>query len=108
MKKIATTVAFLAFISFSTSAALAAEGGNPKKGKYLYKKSCKTCHVDGERGGALTPLSKTMGQWDRFFEKEEPKAMEEAWKQFSEQDLKDVQQFLFDHAVDSDQPETCG
>ena len=29
-------------------------------------------------------------------------------KKFSEQDLKDVNQFLYDHAVDSDQPETCG
>jgi mono/diheme cytochrome c family protein len=108
MKKIATTVAFLAFISFSTGAALAADGGNPKKGKYLYKKSCKSCHVDGEEGGVLTPLSKTMRQWDRFFEKDGHKAKADAWKQFSEQDIKDIQQFLFDHAVDSDQPETCG
>jgi hypothetical protein len=47
-------------------------------------------------------------QWDRFFTKDKHKIKAEVWKQYSEQDLKDIQQFLFDHAADSDQPETCG
>ena len=92
----------------SGSAVLAAEGGNPKKGRYLYKKDCKSCHEAGAEGGKLTPLSKTQAQWDRFFDKDKHKAKPEAVKKFSEQDLKDIQQFLFDHAADSDQPETCG
>lgn len=89
-------------------AAFAAEGGNARKGKYLYKKNCKSCHVSGAEGGELTPLSKTQKQWDRFFNEDKHKKSPDALKGFSEQDLKDINQFLFDHAVDSDQPETCG
>lgn len=97
----------VSLVVFTTTAALAAQGGNPKKGKYLFKKSCKSCHVAGAEGKAMTPLSKTQAQWDRFFEKGgHPK--QEAWKALSPQDVKDVHQFLFDHAADSDQPETCG
>lgn len=95
-------------VVFASTAVLAAEGGNSRKGKYLYKKSCKPCHVDGAEGAELTPLSKTQKQWDRFFEKNKHKKNPDALNKFSEQDLKDVQQFLYDHAVDSDQPETCG
>ena len=93
----------LLLVAFCGSSVLAVEGGNGRKGKYLFKKSCKSCHTDGAEGGVVTPLSKTMGQGDRFF-----KHPAESWEVFSEQDLIDINQFLFDHAVDSDQPETCG
>ncbi len=107
MKQIAKAIAILAIAALCASSALAAEGGNPKKGKYLYKKSCKSCHVEGAEGGNLTPMTKTMAQWDRFFEKtQHPKA--DAWKALKDQDVKDINQFLYDHALDSDQPETCG
>jgi cytochrome c5 len=108
MNRLLKTIAILATITFCATAVLAAEGGNPKKGKYLYKKECKTCHVAGAEGGALTPLSKTMSQWDRFFDRDKHQAKPEVWTGFSEKDLKDIQQFLFDHAADSDQPQTCG
>ncbi|MEJ2200089.1 MAG: cytochrome c [Desulfuromonadaceae bacterium] len=96
----------LSIVALCASAVLAAEGGNQKKGKYLFKKNCKTCHTDGAEGGAITPLSKTQSQWDRFFEKKAHACAEKAG--LSEQDMKDIQQFLFDHAADSSQPETCG
>lgn len=97
----------LLVLVFAAGAAFAAEGGNSRKGKYLYKKSCKPCHVAGAEGGELTPLSKTQRQWDRFFKKGEHQDAA-AWEKFSDKDLKDINQFLFDHALDSDQPETCG
>lgn len=108
MKRIVKLIACIALVAFAASPALAAQGGNPKKGKYLFKKECKSCHADGTEGKKLTPLSKTQAQWDRFFEKDKHKAKPEVFKKFSDQDLKDIQQFLFDHAADSDQPETCG
>lgn len=108
MKNLGKVIACLALCIFAASAAFAVDGGNPKKGKYLYKKSCKACHVEGAEGGALTPLNKTQAQWDRFFEKDKHSAKASAWSDLSEQDLLDIQQFLFDHAADSDQPETCG
>ncbi len=88
--------------------AYAAEGGNPKKGKHLYKKECKACHSQAGEGGELTPMSKTMSQWDRFFDKDKHKLKPEAFNDLTEQDLKDIQQFLYDHAADSEQPQTCG
>jgi len=103
MKKI---VFILLLVAFTVTSALAVEGGNPKKGKYLFKKNCKTCHTEGAEGGAVTPLSKTMAQWDKFFS--DNKHPEGVWNEFSEKDLLDINQFLFDHAVDSAQPETCG
>jgi cytochrome c553 len=93
---------------FSATIAVAAQGGNGKKGKFLYKKSCKSCHAAGAAGGEVTPMTKTQKQWDLFFEKNKHKAKPEVWKDYSEQDLKDIQQFLYDHAADSDQPQTCG
>jgi len=106
MKRMAGIILIMTLIAFCASLTLAAEGGNPRKGKYLYKKNCKTCHVAGAEGGELTPLSKTQAQWDRFFEKKGSKCAEHAG--VSGQDVKDIQQFLYDHAADSDQPETCG
>jgi cytochrome c2 len=108
MKNLVKLFACFVLILFSATSALAAQGGNPKKGKYLYKKECKACHEEGAAGGKLTPLPKTQAQWDRFFDQDQHKAKPEAFKKFSDQDLKDIQQFLFDHAADSDQPETCG
>jgi mono/diheme cytochrome c family protein len=96
----------LMLVAFCVSTAMAVEGGNSRKGKYLFKKNCKTCHTDGAEGGAVTPLNKTMAQWDKFFNKN--KHPEGKWENLGEQDLIDINQFLFDHAVDSDQPETCG
>lgn len=106
MKKIVKPVLFLTLAAFIATSVMAAEGGNPRKGKHLFKKTCKTCHSSGGEGGELTPMSKTQKQWDRVFEKN--KHNEKGWEGLSEQDLKDVQQFLFDHAADSPQPQTCG
>ena len=96
----------LLLAAFGVTSALAVDGGNPRKGKYLFKKNCKTCHVKDGEGGELTPLSKTMSQWDRAFSKKKfgPKCIEGV----SEKELLDINQFLYDHAVDSAQPETCG
>ncbi len=88
--------------------ALGAEGGNARKGKYLYKNSCKECHSEGSEGGELTPMSKTMKQWDRYFEKKADEHPGETFGEISEKDMKDIIQFLYDHAKDSPSPETCG
>lgn len=107
--KTSTKIAIAAaLMSCLVTQAYAAEGGNPKKGKHLYKKQCKACHSQAGEGGELTPMSKTMSQWDRFFDKDKHKLKPEAFNGLTEQDLKDIQQFLYDHAADSEQPQTCG
>ncbi|MBW6512282.1 MAG: cytochrome c [Desulfuromonadaceae bacterium] len=106
MKLSGKIIVSLVLLAFTANLALAIEGGNPKKGKYLFKKNCKVCHEDGAAGGKITPLSKTMKQWDRFFDKKQHDPA--AWKDIDDKQMKDINQFLFNHAKDSDQPQTCG
>lgn len=108
MKNTAKVLILLMIVVFTASTALAVKGGNPKKGKYLYKKHCKDCHSSGSEAGELTPMSKTMSQWDRLFKKNKHKGGPEAWDKMKPQELKDINQFLFDHAADSPSPQTCG
>lgn len=96
----------LVLSAFCVSSVLAVEGGNDRKGKHLFKKECKSCHSEGGEGGDLTPMSKTMKQWDRFFEKQEHPG--DIFKTMKEKDMKDINQFLYDKAADSPSPETCG
>ncbi len=104
MKKVVGIAMSLVLVAGMATSALSAEGGNPRKGKALFKKSCKECHSQGGSGGEVTPMSKTMQQWDRLFEKFEHQPA----LNISPEDLKDIQQFLYDHAADSPQPATCG
>lgn len=106
MKKMITPLFVLTLSAFFATSVMAADGGNPRKGKHLFKKSCKACHTSGAVGGEVTPVAKTQSQWDRIFEKK--KHDQDAWQNLSEKDLKDIQQFLYDHAADSPQPQTCG
>ena len=83
------------------------EKGSDKKGKYYYKKSCKTCHSKDGEGGELTPISKTQAQWEEFFEKgmHGDQKLSDA---VEEDQIIHIKTFLINHAADSDQPETCG
>ena len=107
--------------------------GSVSKGKYYFKKSCKSCHGPKSEAGEVTPLSKTMKQWERYMDKgvhrkivdgdakiKEPLLEvaiddkitaitdeSERAKQLEEK-LIHIRTFLIHHAADSDQPETCG
>ncbi|MDX2479390.1 MAG: cytochrome c [Desulfuromusa sp.] len=98
----------LILAAFTATNVLAVEGGNARKGKHLFKKNCKSCHNSGGEGGELTPMDKTMSQWDRFFKKAAKKHPGDTFKSISEKDLKDINQFLHDSAADSPSPATCG
>lgn len=98
----------LILTAFTATSVLAMDGGNSRKGKHLFKKNCKSCHDAGGEGGEVTPMSKTMAQWDRYFKKKAKKHPGSVMKDLSKKDLKDINQFLFDKAADSPSPETCG
>ena len=92
-----------------TAAQAAIEGGNAKKGKALAREKCKYCHVSGAEGGTMTPLSKTQRQWQRFYTKDKHnKLAPGTWDKINPNELIDIMQFMYDHAADSSQPETCG
>jgi cytochrome c5 len=93
------------------AAPLAAEQkGSDTKGKYYYRKNCKTCHVEGGSAVPLTPLSKTQSQWKKFFDAGKHGKSGEALapKFATPQQINDIKTFLINHASDSPQPETCG
>ncbi|MDY6823431.1 MAG: cytochrome c [Thermodesulfobacteriota bacterium] len=81
--------------------------GNDRKGKYLYRKSCRTCHDGGAAAQALSPNSKTQAQWQRAFERYERVECVDEWKKLSQNDLNDIYTYLYNHAYDSPQPATC-
>jgi cytochrome c5 len=94
-------------VTFASGFALAA--GSATKGRFHFKKSCKSCHVKGGEGGEVTPLSKTQEQWKRYFAKGvHNKGTQKLTDILPAELLKDVERFLVDHAADSPQPETCG
>ncbi len=87
----------------------AEEKGSDTKGKFYFKKSCKTCHVKGGAAADLTPLAKTQAQWKKFFEAgRHGKGDALAPKHGTPAQLLDIKTFLINHASDSPQPETCG
>lgn len=90
---------------FVVTSAFAA--GDARKGKRIWKKSCRyPCH-DGSKDGIaeLSPASKTQSQWKAL----KPKIKECSAKAgLKEKDVEDLFEYLHSHALDSDQPETCG
>ena len=88
---------------------LAAQGGSDTKGKFFFKKTCKSCHASGGTAKEVTPLSKTQAQWKAYFATgKHKKGAEKLDTVLKPEQVKDVQTFLVNHASDSPQPETCG
>ncbi|MDP2875206.1 MAG: cytochrome c [Holophaga sp.] len=88
--------------------AVAQQKGSDTKGKFYFKKNCKSCHVDGGSAKPLTPLSKTQAQWKKLFEGGKHKGEPFTPKLGTPVQLLDIKTFLVNHASDSPQPETCG
>lgn len=106
MKKFTVFIACLALLTFVATSAFARV--NWRKGRYIFKKNCRTCHVAGGSAKALSPTVKTKAQWDRFIETDKHQADPEAFKKLSDDDIKALQLFLEKFSADSPQPATCG
>ena len=99
------TFVLLIVFTFVVSTAFAISGGNPRKGRMLFKKSCKPCHTMYDSVGPyLSPSDKTMAQWDRYFKKR--KHPGSVFDDLPEKDKIDIWQFVFDYAADTDQPQS--
>ena len=100
---------FIIFIMFfaSLSLSLAQENGNARKGKFLFRKNCRTCHVAGGSAKELGPNSKTQAQWDEVFKNIDKLKCKDQWAQLSEKDKTDMYAQLWGHAFDSPSPEKC-
>ena len=87
----------------------AADKGNGRKGKYLFRKNCRSCHAEQGSAVELSPLSKTQAQWKTVFAKDayQSLACKDEWDKMSEQDRLDVFTYMHDHAFDSPSPAKC-
>ena len=109
-KKILGTILTISFVVSFVCIAFGAgpftNDGNERRGKYMYKKSCRECH-DGSEAMELSPNSKTQAQWERTFGKYERLDCIEEWNKLKHDDLNSIYTYLYSHAYDSEQPATC-
>lgn len=105
-KRFQTIAAILLSVLFAATA-LAAEGGNSRKGRTLYRQRCLNCHTEDSASGELDTKSKTQGQWARFFTKNKHKADPEAWDGLSDEELLHIRRYFHEFASDTD-PAKCG
>jgi len=106
-----TIVTVLTLFSLATTALAVSKEGNSRKGKYLYRKNCRSCHMEGATGArpakALSPMSKTQAEWEQAFEKYKTLACQDEWAKLKSNDLNDIYAYLWGHAYDSPSPAKC-
>ena len=99
----------MAIVSSVQSVSAQTKKGNEGKGRFYFRQNCKSCHTKGQSGGEVTPLSKTMAQWMKYFEAgKHAKHTEALTKIMTDDELRYISTYLVAHAADSLQPETCG
>jgi len=103
-RKITLIVAAALITIFTVSMAFAMGGGNARKGKFLYRKNCRSCH--GKAASDLSPASKTQAEWTATFADKTKIKCAGDWT-ISEKDLNDIFTYLHDYASDSPSPAKC-
>jgi hypothetical protein len=106
-KKIGSLFIIIIMLLISLGLSLAQENGNARKGKFLFRKNCRACHVQGGSAKELGPNSKTQAQWDEAFKNIDKLKCGDQWAQLSEKDKTDMYAQLWGHAFDSPSPEKC-
>lgn len=86
-----------------------ADKGNARKGKYTFRKSCRTCHSDTGTAVSISPDSKTQAQWTRLFKPGKAKklACKDEWAKLTEKERLDIFTYLHKYAFDSPSPAKC-
>lgn len=103
MKRSSTIITALILALAVVSMAFAE--GNARKGKYLYRQKCRTCH--GASASDLSPNSKTQADWKKVFAKWEGVKCAKEWKGLSAEERGDIFAYLHDYAKDSPSPAKC-
>jgi hypothetical protein len=92
-------------VVMSVSMAFAMGGGNARKGKFLYRKNCRSCH-NGTDAKDLSPADKTQAEWKATFGDIGKIKCSGDWT-VNESDLNDIFTYLYDYAKDSPSPAKC-
>jgi hypothetical protein len=106
-KKLSIIAIIMVFLGVSITIAMAADKGNARKGKYLFRKTCRTCHIEDGSAKDLSPVSKTQAEWQKVFDNVDALQCKDEWVKLSEQDNLDIYEHLYGHAFDSPSPAKC-
>ena len=107
VKKLVIMAIIMAFLSVSIGVVMAGKKGNARKGKYLFRKTCRTCHLEGGSAKELSPVSKTQAEWQKVFDNVDQLKCKDEWAKLSEKDNLDIYAHLYGHAFDSPSPAKC-
>ena len=107
MKKFGAIAIIMVFLAVSIGIAMAEGKGNARKGKYLFRKTCRTCHLEGGSAKELSPVSKTQAEWQKVFDNIDQLSCKDEWAKLSEKDNLDIYEHLYGHAFDSPSPAKC-
>ena len=107
VKRIGSILIILVFVFGFIGLTLAGGKGNARKGKYLYRKNCRTCHCEGGSAKPLSPIDKTQAQWDEVFNDIDKLPCKKEWAKLSDKDRQDIYAHLWGHAYDSPSPAKC-
>jgi len=106
-RKIIASLMVALFVVSIVGIALASKPeGNFRKGKFLYRKSCRSCH-DGAQAKDLSPADKTQAQWVELYNDTGQIPCSDKWDGVTEQDLTDIFTYMHDFAKDSPTPAKC-
>jgi mono/diheme cytochrome c family protein len=111
MKKI-FGFAVMGILVFSFLGSAMAEG-NYRKGKYLFRKNCRSCHMENAPGSqqakVLEPSTYTMSEWNAAFapEKASGYPCKAKWEKATPAGIKDIHAYLYKFAKDSPTPAKC-
>lgn len=106
-KRILIMVLALSFTLVSIGTAFALGGGNGRKGKYLFRKNCRSCHSEKGAAKDMSPISKLQKEWTVAFTDTSKLPCAGDWKKMSDKDLNDIYTYMHDHAKDSPSPAKC-
>ena len=107
VKKFTIAAIAMAFLTVSIGVSMAGVKGNARKGKYLFRKNCRTCHLEGGSAKELSPVSKTQAEWQKVFDNIDQLSCKDEWAKLSEKDNLDIYEHLYGHAFDSPSPAKC-
>jgi len=107
VKRLVIMAITMVFLAVSIGVVMAEKKGNARKGKYLFRKTCRTCHLEGGSAKELSPVSKTQAEWQKVFDNIGQLECKDEWAKLSPKDNLDIYEHLYGHAFDSPSPAKC-
>lgn len=104
MRRFALFMIMVLTVVFAAASAEAIEG-NTRKGKFLFRKNCRSCH--GVKASDLSPSSKTQAQWKAMYDNPGSVPCAKDWPAMSDEEKKDIFAYAYGFAKDSPTPAKC-